>query len=213
MSDLPSPLSPSERAELPARQTPSPIVPIDIRALLGPAPITTFESEDAYERVLAQLALAVSPGDFVEWIWVKDIVDLEWDAARARRAKGVRLALARRAAIENILRADWPGTPVTLIVEDDAISSKADDIYRGGKAEFKYLGQVLERLGLTQASVADAAYHVALDDMERLQQLVDNANARRDAVLREIDRRRQSFSKRARPAIENIDQVIDAEFA
>ncbi|MFI4974977.1 MAG: hypothetical protein ACHP84_10595 [Caulobacterales bacterium] len=166
-----------------------------------------------YERVLNNLALAVSPQDFVEWIWVKDIVDLEWDAGRARRAKTVRLTLARRSGIETILRADNGGSTLIADLLDDQIGATADRIMHGDKAAIRSLGEALKRLGLTQDSLNDAAYHAALGDIERLQQLIDNANGRRDAVLREIDRRRDAFGKRARPAAQAMEQVIDAEFS
>jgi hypothetical protein len=251
-------------------------VPSDIRELLGPPPITHLEDGEAYERILASMAEAIAPKDFVEWIWVKDIVDLTWDAARARRARAVRLALARRQAIENILEADW--APLTwrdsLSDHRDEVKKFAYQIYRllaenadsnGGdtepaagdegedqgeadetddgedgageddlgeedqdydlgeedqdydlgeedQEEEETFDDTLQRLGLTEASVADAAYHEALFDMERLQRLVDNANARRDAVLREIDRRRESMGRRLREAVRDIEQVIDAEF-
>lgn len=196
---------------LPARSAPSQVIPADTRALLGPPPLTSLEDDEAYERMLTQMALAISPKDFVEWTWLKDIADLTWDAGRARRAKAVRLALARRTAIETILRADQAPVLADLLL-DDPIAKEAEEIYRGGARERKAFGAILARLGLTEQSVADAAFHAALEDMERLQQLIDNANARRDAILREIDRRRDGLAKRLREAGATIDEIIDAEF-
>lgn len=207
MSKPPTPA----QVSLPAHSAPSQIIPADIRALLGPPPLTSLEDADAYERVLTQMALAISPKDFVEWTWLKDIADLTWDAGRARRAKAVRLALARRTAIENILRAEEVPSLADFIL-DDRIPKEADDIYRGDAREKKAFGATLARLGLTEQSVADAAFHAALEDMERLQQLVDNANTRRDAVLREIDRRRDGLARRLRETGAMIDNIIDAEF-
>lgn len=43
----------------PEQHHPQPIVPAEIRALLGPAPITSLEDGDAYERLLSQFALAI----------------------------------------------------------------------------------------------------------------------------------------------------------
>jgi hypothetical protein len=211
MSKPPARASTPAQGAPPAHSSPSQIIPADIRALLGPAPLTNLEDADAYERVLTQMALAVSPKDFVEWTWLKDVADLTWDAGRARRAKAVRLALARRTAIENILRADQDPTFEDLLI-DDRVPKEADDIYRGGARERKAFGATLARLGLTEQSVVDAAFHAALEDMERLQQLVDNANTRRDAVLRELDRRRDGLAKRLRDVSAAIETIIDAEF-
>jgi hypothetical protein len=212
MSRPPSSASTPAQDNLPAHSSPSPVIPTDIRALLGPPPLTTLEDDEAYERILSQMALAISPNDFVEWTWLKDVVDLGWEAGRARRAKAVRIALAQKSAIESILRADWPsGLEGSLTIYDE-LPSKADQIFCGDDDELESFSNTLARLGLTQQSVVDAAYHASIDDMERLQQLIDNANARRDAILREIDRRRDGLAKRLRDAGASMDTIIDAEF-
>ena len=113
--------------------------------------------------------------------------------------------------LKNILRADQVPSLMAFIL-DDRIPKEADDIYRGDARQKQAFGATLARLGLTEQSVADAAFHAALEDMERLQQLIDNANARRDAVLREIDRRRDGLAKRLRETGAMIDNIIDAEF-
>jgi len=192
----------------------APTIPAEIRQLLGPAPITSRESHDAYERILSKMAEAVAPNDFVEWTWLKDIVDLGWEAARARRAKAVRLALARQMAIQNVLRADESPTVGLNLYGGGEIENFASQIYRSifVDDDCETFEEILARLGLTEDAVNDVAYHVALDDMERLQRLIDNANARRDAVLREMDRRRESLARRLREAVASSDEILDAEF-
>ena len=86
-------------AALPATTTR--VIPAHIRELLGPSPLTSLEDAAAYERILAQVAQAVSPKDVMEWVWVKELVDLGWEAGRARRAIAVCIALARA-------RGAWP---------------------------------------------------------------------------------------------------------
>jgi hypothetical protein len=210
MTDLPADKLPALQTDPADHPGTLHVIPAETRALLGPAPITYLEDGDGYERILAQMAVAVSPQDFVEWIWVKDLVDLGWDAARARRAKSVRLVMARRDGIESILKADGPGGEG--FVMDDAFSAQADRIMDGDRKEHKAFAATLERLGLTIEAASDAAYNTAIEDVERLQRLIDNADSRRDAVLREIDRRREAFAKRARTAVEAMGAVVDAEF-
>jgi hypothetical protein len=91
-----------------------------------------------------------------------------------------------------------------------AASKKEKGRERGSEGgEFDVM---LSRLGLSHEAVADAAYQVCLDDMERLQRMIDNSISRRDMVLREIDRRREVIARRAREAISAEDAVVDAEF-
>ena len=186
-------------------------IPAETRELLGPAPTAHFEDGMLYEDILTQMAQAVEPRDFVEWIWVKDLVDLTWDANRARRAKTTRLALARKEGIRAIITANRKGDPADIIF-DSSIHHETDDIAVGKRGAMKEFAQTLDQVGLDQDSVVDAAYFAAIVDMERLQRLIDSANARRDAVLREIDRRREAFGRRVRPAVQALENIVDLEF-
>jgi hypothetical protein len=189
------------------------VVPPDIRDLLGPAPITELEDEETYERILYRVAQAVSPADYVEWLWVKDIVDLTLDASRCRSAKVARLAAARKRTIE-ILQEDRTKDRYGLefLHRPDEVRMKMNKIDRCDDNKHESVAETLARLGLTEQSIEDDAHLSALADLERLQELIDAANARRDAVLREIDRRRDSFARRVRQGVEAIDNIIDAEF-
>lgn len=189
-----------------------PVIPAEMRELLGPPPLTFRENADAYERVLSQMALAISPTDFIEWTWVKDLVDLGWEAGRARRAKAVRIAMARKAAIRRLLEAEWPDTPQLALIKTEQIPRQARGVLVGDADDTAMFNYTLQHLSLDESAIEDAAYNACLDDIERLETLIDNANARRDAILREIDRRRDAVAKRARAAAQAIEGAIDAEF-
>ena len=53
------------------------------------------------------------------------------------------------------------------------------------------------------------ALHIRLNDIERIDRMIMNAEARRNTVLREIDRHRAALADALRRATEN---VRDAEF-
>src|SRR5260370_36594638 len=48
-----------------------------------------LENEDtaAYEEIFARISAVVKPADFLEEIWVRDVVALVWEAFRLRRLK------------------------------------------------------------------------------------------------------------------------------
>jgi hypothetical protein len=46
----------------------------------------------AYEELRSQISAAVRPKDFLEEIWVRDVVDLTWRSLRMRRLKATLLA-------------------------------------------------------------------------------------------------------------------------
>jgi hypothetical protein len=55
--------------------------------LLGPPAIVEGEDEARYGRLLAGIVQTVQPVDVLEWIWVRDIVDQQWELLRYRSAK------------------------------------------------------------------------------------------------------------------------------
>ena len=65
---------------------------------------------DAYDRLLTGVGVAVGPKDVIEWLWVKDFVDLLWEAQRLRRMRVALLTGARRQALHAVLEThDLPG--------------------------------------------------------------------------------------------------------
>lgn len=198
-----------------AASAPPGVLPPEIREALGPPPLTAGEDQRLYERILTEMANAVAPRDFVEWIWVRDLVDVTWEAARARGAKAVCLQMANRKGVMALLEACRLGGPpagLEQLAARDRLQHRADRLVRGDVAELAGFGDELRALGLDSRAMAGAAYLAALDGLERLQRLIDLADARRDACLREIDRRRDSLARRARAGVERVDEVIDAEF-
>jgi len=57
----------------------------------GAAPLIPGEDTEAYNQLLVSAVSALKPDDLIEMMWVRDVVDLEWEIRRARRGK-VRLA-------------------------------------------------------------------------------------------------------------------------
>src|SRR5260370_34077165 len=77
-------------------------IPAEVRPLLGRAPVLRSEQVDAYEDFLACVA-AVCPKDTLEWILVKDYVDLAWEIRRLRCAKPGMIDVVRKQALRSIL--------------------------------------------------------------------------------------------------------------
>jgi hypothetical protein len=51
----------------------------------GPPPLITGEDQAQYEAMRDQISAAVGPLDFLEEIWVNDVVNLVWETLRLRR--------------------------------------------------------------------------------------------------------------------------------
>lgn len=122
-------------------------------SLFGPAPLIEGENAATYDEFLAKISSAVKPKDFLEEIWVRDVVDLSWEALRMRRIKATLLK--------------------------SALSPGFYD------------------------------YSATIKSVERIDRMVMNAEARRNAALREIERHRSCMAEALRRA---TDDVVDAEF-
>ena len=57
--------------------------------LFGPPPILEGEEADAYNEILDRVFDAIAPTDFLEEIWVRDLVDVTWTMIRWRRLLAV----------------------------------------------------------------------------------------------------------------------------
>ena len=57
------------------------------------------ESEQAYQTLLDDVKATVRPRDFIEELWVEDVVNLTWEMIRLRRAKNGAPARASKASV------------------------------------------------------------------------------------------------------------------
>src|SRR5262245_55093349 len=74
------------------------VIADDTRFLFEPRPLTRHEDPGDYDRLLVFIAQDVKPRDIIEWFWVKDIVDLAWEARRLRLFKVLLMEVNMRKA-------------------------------------------------------------------------------------------------------------------
>ncbi len=201
----------------------APAPTIDPRALLGPAPVTALENQNLYEMRLASLLDDLAPADAIERMWVKDIVDLDWEVDRLKRAKAVAIAMAEEGALAKLFKsmAIADGSRATELAGGDRAEA-ADYLAARARAQsgadeltqyaLEYSGQrirlALAKFGLSEAQIGDAALLQILETVERLDRLIQIAGRRRDAVIRDLERRRgdravtvTSHARRGRPGV------------
>ncbi len=73
-----------------------------VRPLLGPR--WTIEGEDSqrYEKILKEVGVAAQPIDIIDWLLVKDAVDLTWEIQRGRRKRDCLMRAERTRSAEDI---------------------------------------------------------------------------------------------------------------
>ena len=193
MSRKTPPLAPAEspRAE----------PPTDLQSLFGPAPLLAGEDASAYEALKGQIRAAVAPNDVIEEIWVRDVLDLLWETMRLRRLKAKLMQAAAHEGLDKLLR------PLTGMLEHQELSAAWA---RRDASSVKKVDALLQQAGLDQEAIAAQTLAVKLEAFERIDRMIMQAEARRNMILREIDRHRDVLARRLREASAMIE---DAEFA
>jgi hypothetical protein len=170
-------------------------------AWLGPPPLLEGEDAAAYDQLFAGISGAVKPGDIFEEIWVRDIVDLVWEAVRLRRLKANLMTARVYRGVENIL---------VPFVQDPRERLKLARAWGAReKRAIKQVDKLLASAGVTIEAVMAETLSINLNYIERIDQMIATAEARRNAILREVERHRATWGQDLRRAAQ---QAEDAEF-
>jgi hypothetical protein len=78
-------VKPSKANILPAQSFP--MSAEEALAWMGPAPLVPGEDPAQYKHVQDLVSKAMSPVDILDWFWVRDVTDLEWEVVRLRKIK------------------------------------------------------------------------------------------------------------------------------
>ena len=187
-------------------------------AHLGPPLLLAGEDSAAYNDLLARVTGHLKPTDIFEAIWAREIVDLIWETQRWRRHQAglIKTALAQplEGALKPFIPKGDPGdTNFTARVKAEANwINAAPKLVRervaGDAAAIQRVEELLASAGLTMDDIIARAVTHELEKIERFNRLIASAEWRRNALLREIDRRRASFAQKLR----EVAKIEDAEF-
>ena len=168
-------------------------------ALFGPPPLLEGEDTAAYDELLVRISGAVNPADIFDEIWVRDLVDLVWEALRLRRLKANLMTATAYRGLQQILK---PFVDGYLEGEDLAKAWAARD-----ESAIKRVDQLLASAGLTMDAVMAQTLSISLDDLERIDRMIATAEVRRNAILREIDRHRTTWGQELRRAAQQAEEA------
>jgi len=169
-------------------------------ALFGAPPLFDAENSDAYDDMLSRVSNTVNPSNIIEEIWVRDVVDLAWETLRLRRLKAHLIDANMHRGMKVVLE------PLCGYAQAEEISA---GWARRNDSAVKEVKQLLADAGLTMNEVIAETLAVKISDIERIDRLIMNAEARRNSVMREIDRHRASLGQALR---RSSDVVEDAQF-
>ncbi len=184
------------------RTLPAPSTPAVTDLALGGPPLIPGDDRTGYDALLAGVTATVAPADPLEQAWVRDVVDLIWEALRLRRLKAALLTASADGGLGDVLKAI--GVPFERRYElVPAWFARNLDAVGDVDAE-------LEAAGLGMEHVMAQTLRRCINEVERIDRMVASAEARRAAALREIAGYRAEFAARLRGA--TAAAIEDAEF-
>ena len=123
----------------------------------GPPWIIDGEDPELYEHLLREVAKAIGPHDIVDWLLIKDVVDIIWEIQRGRRYRESLVRLRKRGALAQFLREMLPRPESILLSLSPKVDEAAELAERwshGEKAAVKQVEALFEKDCLSMADVA-----------------------------------------------------------
>ncbi len=167
-------------------------------AVFGPPPLVEGEDADAYADLLARVSAVVKPADILEEIWVRDVVDLVWEALRLRRVKASLVQASLHTGIHAVL---YP------VLGYNRASKLSSGFAEREETAVEDVRELLASAGLDMDAVVAEALVARLDAVERIDHLITNAEMRRSVALREVERHRQGLGRALRQATEKVEEA------
>jgi hypothetical protein len=199
------------RRRLSALAPPKPVVPPEVRPLLGPSWIIEGEDPELYEELLAQVGAAVQPRDLIDWLLLKDVVALTWEIQRTRRHRESLMRTARYEAMKSVLSLLLPRQNIVFPEDEEEweVAPLARLWFSGDAAATEVVDHHLAGAGLSEQDVIAQSLSENAREFDRLDQQNERHEYRRDALLQQIERRRAGWAREVKRASEDI---VDAEF-
>lgn len=175
-------------------------VDTEVKAMLGPPPLLVSEDPAAYESLRIRVRSAVAPADFIEELWVRDVVDLMWETLRLRRLGANLMTAVANKGLREFLTPKMPAEEWRALVEGWA---------RRDPTAVEQINALLEKEGEDALTLGLRTIPYRLKDFDRIDRMVAQTEARRNSILREVDRHRETVARRLRDAVTDIE---DADF-
>jgi hypothetical protein len=184
--------------------------PRELEALFDNLPLVGRERREEYDAFFSAIAMAEVPSDAIDWILLKDLVDLAWEIRRERRIKVEIIKLNQTEVISDLLKstfdkADRLGSAVNRIFD----ARTHAQLWASDAETRKRIDLQLKDKGHDQDSVLARAYLRGARDIDAIDKRIGLYELRRNAILKEIGLR----SERKAQKLDKVSSdVIEGEF-
>lgn len=184
-------------------------VPQEFYDLLGSPTFAPSDNPANYSLIVKRMLESIRPKDFIERLFVRDLIDLTWEECRLRQIREALLAESRSAAVERLLyRKNLREVPEGAERIARAQAKEQFKDWTNDRAKQKEIEKDLNKhsQGEDQAILA-ASYSEIHKELESVKKSIAFAQQRRMALLREVEHRRE-FGQRARKASDEAVAMI-----
>jgi len=184
----------------------APSIPEDILRIFGDPPLLSTENRELYLTLLCMVAQELRPRNIIEWLSLKDVVDLSWEIRRLRRFKALSIEEGRRSRFEP------PFRPKPLSEGDLLFSSilgppptppSEADIRRENRQRARRNARLQTEIGST------IVFEETITMYERIDRLLVSAELRRSALLHDMKFYREDLAHLLK---DSSTKIIDGEF-
>jgi len=181
-------------------------LPPEIARIFRKPPLLVGESSREYAEICKSLVHTINPQNHLEWLLLKQVLDLYWEILRLSRFKTEIVNMcwceALRQAVESILEG-----------EDDERRRAAQEHVDGWFATLEAqeaTRKLLLKHGISEDAIMAQAMVLRLPELQVIDKLLERARVSQMATLREIEHYRAAGTWQV---AKGLQQIVDEELS
>ena len=178
--------------------------------LFAEPPLLGNVSIDDYLKLRDHFALAAKPATLIQWMLLKDYVDLTFEIRRERKAKVSIIELKQKEVVLGLLKSTYDGSDAAAAVY--RICSAADDAQKWASDQEKRaeIDAVLMKRGHPPSAVLAQAFIDGEAQIDAIDKRIATYEQRRMTIYRELERISDRLAQRIEKA---ATEIIEGEFS
>jgi hypothetical protein len=186
-------------------------IPENLSEFFNDAPLVGDETIESYRRLFGMIVAGLNPVNAIDWLYMKDVVDLSWQIRRERIVLADFIKLMQMDVVRDLLKAtfDPAGTIEASVYRIFDAAGEAQRWANDPEAR-KEIDARLTARGHPPPAVLAQAYVRGASQIDTIDKRIASYEARRVGIVREIERRNERFARDLEAASSSI---IDAEFS
>jgi hypothetical protein len=176
-----------------------------IAALLRQPLLLSGENPHAHAGLVEAVSADVQPADFIETIWIHDIVYYQWQSLRYRRFKTELIRTAKQRGLAAVLKECTCKFEFQMMATEEL----AWRYVIGIPQAIAEVDELLQEAQLTIDAIFAHGIAESMESIERFDRLIHASEARRDLILGQVYERRELLGAKLRGAIKRIEKGED----